>query len=376
MTGQNSGLRVVVSGGGTGGHIYPALAIARGVVARGGEVLYIGTATGMEGDIVPRAGVPFAAVGSAGLSRSWSVHNVAALGRAGWGVVQAHAALRRFRPSVVAGTGGYVSAPVVLAACALRLPTLIHEQNAIPGLTNRWLGRLVDGVAVTFPAALPYFRHGRVKCTGLPVRPDILVADRVAARRNLGLDDEAFFLLSFGGSRGAKSLNQSMVEVIRALGGQPDLHLLHLTGQAGQAAFQAELDRRGINLANYGNVKVDAYRDQMADLLAAADLVIARAGAASIAELTVLGRPGILIPYPYAAGDHQVANAGELVAAGAARMILDRDLSGDRLLESIEELRRDRPLLGRMGRSAGELGRPRALDDILDFLEELTFGRS
>lgn len=364
-------LRLVVSGGGTGGHIYPALAIARGVLARGGEVLYAGTANGMESKIVPQAGIPFAAVGSAGFSRSSKAQNVAALGRAGWGAAQAYAVLRRFRPSIVAGTGGYVSAPVVAAAWALRIPTLIHEQNAVPGLTNRWLGRLADGVAVTFPSALPYFRHGKVRFTGLPVRPDITSADRATARREMGLAEDTFFLLSFGGSRGAQSLNLSMTEVIRTLGGQGGIRLLHLTGQAGRDAFFAELDRQGINLANYGNIMVEPYRDRMAEVLAAADLVIARAGAATIAELTALGRPSILIPYPYAAGDHQAANAAELVKAGAARVIVDRDLSGERLLENIEELRSHRDVLSQMSAQAAGLGRPQALEDILDFLQEL-----
>ncbi len=370
---SDGGLRVVVSGGGTGGHIYPALAIARGVLARGGTVLYAGTAAGMESSIVPREGIPFAGIASAGLSRSWSVRNLAALGRAGWGVAQACGVLRRFRPRVVAGTGGYVSAPVVLAAAAMRIPTLIHEQNAVPGLTNRSLSRLADGVAVTFPAALDRFPGRRVKYTGLPVRPEFLAADRAAARRRLGLAGDVFFLLSVGGSRGAHSLNMGMVDVIRALGGQKDLELVHLTGQAGRPAFQAELDRRGIILANYGNVRVEAYRDDMADLMAAADLVIARAGAASIAELTVLGRPSILVPYPFAAANHQQVNAEELVARGAARMILDRDLSGACLVENIGYLRRDPGARERMARAALELGRPRALEDILDFIERLAF---
>jgi len=364
-------LRVVVSGGGTGGHIYPALAIARGVLGRGGAVLYIGTAAGMEASIVPRAGIPFAGVDSAGLSRSLSLRNLAALGRAGRGVVQAARLLRRFRPRVVAGTGGYASAPVVLAACALRMPTLIHEQNAVPGLTNRSLGRLADGVAVTFPSAQACFPGRRVKYTGLPVRPEFLDVDRTAARRELGLLSDDFFLLSLGGSRGAQSLNRAMAEVIERLGGKAGVHLLILTGQTGREVFQAGLEQRGINLANYGNIKVEAYRDDMASLMAAADLVVARAGAASIAELTVLGRPSILIPYPHAAADHQRANAAELATCGAARVIPDRDLAGGRLVETVEELFGDPAARRRMAEAALSLGRPRALEDILDFLEDL-----
>jgi len=370
------GWRVVVSGGGTGGHVYPALAIARGVLERGGTVLYVGTAGGLEAQIVPRAGIPFACVGSAGLSRSLTWRNLAALSKAGWGAAQAVRLLRRFRPAVVAGTGGYASAPVVCAARFLRIPALIHEQNVVPGLTNRWLGRLVNGVAVTFPAAAPRFRKARVRCTGLPVRPEILAADRAAARRRLGLAPDTFFLLSFGGSRGARSLNRAMLDVVAAMGGEPQAAVMHLTGQAGYAEFVAGLEERGINLAKYGNVKVEDYRDDMADLQAAADLVVCRAGAASCAELTVLGKPAILVPYPYAAGNHQQANAEQLAAAGAARMILDRELSGGVLWNAIGELRRDRGELGRMSRASAALGRPQALADILDFLAEVSSGSS
>ncbi|MBC7106849.1 MAG: undecaprenyldiphospho-muramoylpentapeptide beta-N-acetylglucosaminyltransferase, partial [Firmicutes bacterium] len=300
-------MRCVVTGGGTGGHIYPALAIARGLKERyGAEVLYVGTVRGLEAELVPRAGLPFAAISAGGLRRRADPGNLLALARTARGFFQAWALLGRWRPAVVVGTGGFVCGPAVLAAVVRGIPTLIHEQNAYPGLTNRLLAGLVRQVALTFPEAAAHLpRRARVAVTGLPVRPEIAEADRGAARRALGIGSESRVLLVFGGSRGARKINEAMVAVLRAFCGRPGVHVIHATGKTEYRDYAARLEASGIKIASCGNITLTPYLYDMAAALAAADLVVCRAGASTIAELTVRGLPAVLVPYPHAAARHQ-----------------------------------------------------------------------
>lgn len=362
-------MHFVVTGGGTGGHIYPALAIARGLMEKypGATVHYLGSERGLEKDIVPRAGLEFTPLPLAGLQRRLTPHNL----RAGLLALAAVGRVRRLLkarpPAAVIGTGGYVCGPVVLAAASLGIPTLIHEQNAFPGLTNRWLARLVNAVALTFPEAAPHFKgRARKVVTGLPVRPELLQADRDKCRQNLGLLPGQLLILAFGGSQGARSINLAMLDMCRQLAGRTDVCLLHVTGPAQYEWFCRELGAAGINEDKFANINIKPYLHNMPAVLGAADLVICRAGAATIAEITVLGLPSILIPYPYAAANHQVHNARALVRAGAAVMIHDAELSGPLLQQKVGELLENRPLMASMARSAAALGRPRALEEILD----------
>lgn len=367
-------MRFIVCGGGTGGHIYPALAVARGLKQKytGCEVLYVGTAGGMEADIVPREGIPFVPICAAGLKRRLSLVNFWSCGRALWGVVQALKILRRFKPAAVVGTGGYASGPVVLAAAIWGIPSLIHEQNALPGITNRLLARFVDRVCVTFAGSRAYFGDKKkIKVTGLPVRPEILTAERGRGLSSLGIEPGKFVLLSFGGSRGARSINRAMARVVKDFAGDPGIFIVHATGKNGYEEFFSFLRGEGIELGEIGNVKVVPYIYNMHDALAAADLVISRAGAATIAELTVLGVPAILVPYPYAAENHQEYNARALEREGAAQVILDRRLSGELLSKKIKKLVEDKIMLSKMAQSCRKLGKPRALNDILDCIEEI-----
>ncbi len=367
-------MRFIVSGGGTGGHIYPALAVARGLKHRyaGCEVLYVGTAGGMEADIVPREGIPFASICASGLKRKLSPANLLSCGRALLGVGQALCILRRFKPAAVVGTGGYASAPVVMAAVISGVPTLIHEQNALPGIANRLLARFVDRVCVTFAGSRAYFGNKKkVRVTGLPVRPEILRAERGRGLSSLGIEPGRFILLSFGGSRGARSINRAMAKVIKNFAGDPHLFIVHSTGNTGYEEFAVFLREEGIELGEIGNVKVMPYIYNMHDALAAADLVVSRAGAATIAELTVLGVPAILVPYPYAAENHQEYNARALEREGAAQVILDHRLSGELLSKKIKKLVEDKIMLAKMAQSCRKLGKPRALEDILDCIGEI-----
>lgn len=370
-------MRVLLTGGGTGGHIYPALAIARGIKEKHpeAEILFVGTAKGMEADIVPRAGFSFRTVTVEGLTRKISVKALATLLKTSKGCFEAWQIIRDFKPSVVVGTGGYVCGPVVLIASILGIPALIHEQNAYPGITNRLLARTVKKVAVTFPESRKYFPNKTdVVLTGLPVRPEIQAAEREKAIHSLGLDMDKFTVLTVGGSRGARSINKAMIKVISDAASRPDIQIIHMTGRTGFDETVTDLKTAGIDLVNNGNITVEPYLYNIDEAMAAADLVICRAGATTIAEITVRGLPAILIPYPYASDNHQEHNAQALVKNGAALMILDRDLTGPKLWETVRGLYQDSDRLAAMGESSRKLGKPGALGQLLEMIEEAVNG--
>jgi UDP-N-acetylglucosamine--N-acetylmuramyl-(pentapeptide) pyrophosphoryl-undecaprenol N-acetylglucosamine transferase len=365
-------MRVVITGGGTGGHIYPALAVARGIKDRHrqAELLYIGTESGLESDLVPKACISFSAITAVGLKRKMSLHNLTVPWKVTGGMLRAAKLLRDFSPRVVVGTGGYVCGPVVLAATLLKIPTLIHEQNAFPGITNRILSRFADCVAVTFSESFKYFpKRAKLKLTGLPVRTEILAVDREKARASLKLSPEIKFLLSFGGSQGARSINQAVPVLMSNFSNDPGVHILHITGPRGYDEFSEA--NKSICMDNHGNITAVPYLYNMPEALAAADLVICRAGAATLAELTARGLPGILIPYPYASENHQEHNARALVKRDAAEMILDRELSGEALYEKVKELLANPSRLNKMSEASKKQGHPTALEEILDCIEEI-----
>lgn len=367
-------MRFIVAGGGTGGHIYPALAIARGLLERypGAEVLYVGTKGGMEADIVPREGLAFRGITSAGLVRKVTARNLAVLWRVGTGFFEARRIIREWRPDAAVGTGGYACGPVILAAALARVPTLIHEQNALPGITNRLLSRFAGLVAVTFADSVNYF-HGKAKVliTGLPVRPEILRSNREAGLKNLKLPPGPFIIFSFGGSRGARSINRAIIPVIEHFRNNPGVHILHVTGKELHAEFCSDCEKQGIKLDIYGNVTIVPYLYNIEDAMAVAGLVVSRAGAATLAELTALGIPSILAPYPYAAENHQEYNARALEKQGAAVVILDRDLKGELLINTVQQLLDNRGKLNEMAVAAREFGRPNALRDIIRCIDSL-----
>lgn len=366
-------MRFVVTGGGTGGHIYPALAIARGLQKDfGAEVYYLGGTRGMEAEIVPRAGFPFEAIALEGFRRSLSPANVLVAWRAARGVAQAWRLIKKIRPAAVVGTGGYVCGPVVLAASWQGIPTLIHEQNALPGVTNRILSRFARQIALTFEDSKQYFpRKARTKVTGLPVRPEVLKAERFSARIKLGIPPDAVVVLSFGGSQGARSINNALSGVLSASAGRQDVHFLHVTGPRQYDYFMDNISQNGISLVNAGNIIITPYMYDMPEAMAASDLVVCRAGAATLAELTVLGLPGILIPYPHAAENHQEHNARAMERAGAAVVIRDGELSPEILLGKINSLLSDSASLSAMSACSKALGKPGALDDILDWMRNM-----
>jgi UDP-N-acetylglucosamine--N-acetylmuramyl-(pentapeptide) pyrophosphoryl-undecaprenol N-acetylglucosamine transferase len=348
---------VIVAGGGTGGHLFPGIAVACRLRERvGAEVVFVGSSYGIETRVVPRLGYPLRTLPTRALRGRGPAAALGAGMRFGASLVSAWRMIREIQPDLVLGVGGYASAPAVVAARLAGVPTVLLEQNAIPGVTNRWLGRIVDRVCVAFPETRSAFPSNRAVFTGNPVRGEI-----VQARRAL----EAFSVLLFGGSAGAHRLNEVGVEAMARLAQRrPAPRIVHQTGEADRDWVASRYAALGIE------ADVRAFIDDMGAAYAEADLVVCRAGATTIAELAAVGKPAILVPYPYAADDHQRKNAEALVQRGAARMILDRELTAELLAAEIAELRDDPARLRAMGEAARAFGRPDAADRVVDVCVE------
>ena len=359
-------MNVLIAAGGTGGHIYPGIAVAQEIMRRdpNSKVQFVGTARGLETRLVPQAGFELKLIESAGLknvSLSARVRGLAVLPRS---FVATRRLLQNFQPDVVVGAGGYVSGPVVLTAALMKVPTLVMESNALPGLTNRMLARFVDRAAVSFEQALPYFR-GKARVTGNPVRREFFDVPR--KQRESG----KFSLLVFGGSQGARAINEAMVAALPRLKELPvELRIKHQTGAADFEKVQA-----GYDALSWGDrAEVRSYIDNMVADFAAADLVVCRAGATTTAELIAAGKASIMIPFPQAADDHQRKNAEALQVAGASRMILQQELSGNRLAQEIERLVQSPEDLNRMEQASRQLGHGDAAAAAVDMIEELSHG--
>lgn len=368
-------VRVILTGGGTGGHIYPALAIAKGLLARdaGTQILYVGIQDGMEARLVPEAGITFMGISGKGLPRKLSLDTIKVLGKSLKALWETKAILRKFHPDLVVGTGGYVSGPVVLTASLFNIPTMLHEQNALPGITNRILARFVRRVMVTFPESISHFGAlKKLELVGLPVRPEIGKVSREVGVNKFGLRSDRLTLLVTGGSRGALTINQAMITVLEQLNRRSDIQVIWATGKVTYSQTIKELEARGMNWQRPG-WRVLEYLKDMPEALACADIYIGRAGAASLAELMVAGIPSVLIPYPYAAENHQEHNAQALVHAGAAHVILDSECDGERLWKEVDSLISQPKLLAAMGTAARTLAQPEALNKIVDLCWEIAW---
>ena len=354
-------MKVLLAGGGTGGHINPALAIA-GIIRThipDAEFLFAGTPGGMEARLIPQAGYRLAPIKVAGFQRRLSVKNIGRNIRAVWYLAgsgaRARQIVREFAPDIAIGTGGYVAGPVIRAAAKMGVPSAIHEQNAYPGVTNKILAKEVDHVMLTVKEALPYFEKDiRYTVTGLPVRAELLHKTREQARRELGFDD-AFTILSFGGSLGAGCINDTMAEVLRwHISKGLAVNHIHGYGGMGKETFPQKMDAYGIPLKSK-RIRITEYINDMDTCMAAADLVICRSGANALAELEALGKPAILIPSPVVAGNHQYHNAMVLGKAGAAQVIEQKDVTNEDMISRIEALYHDRPRLQSMAQNAASL---------------------
>ncbi|MCI1986004.1 MAG: undecaprenyldiphospho-muramoylpentapeptide beta-N-acetylglucosaminyltransferase [Lactobacillus sp.] len=356
-------MRVIVSGGGTGGHIYPALALLEQLKARGllDEVLYIGTEKGLESRIVPKAGIPFATIELQGFKRKLTLENVKTVTVFLQGLGKAKKILRDFKPDVVVGTGGYVSGAILFEAARLHIPTVIHEQNSVAGVTNKFLARFVDKIGIVFPEVAAAFPANKIATVGNPRAQqvaDLKPNDRLA---DFGLDPKRRTLLIFGGSRGAPKINQAVQEALPAFG-QADFQTLFVTGRRHFESVQSQL--HGLP----ANVKVVPYVDDMPAILPDIALVIGRSGATSIAELTALGIPSILIPSPNVTHNHQMINAQSLGKAGAAVVIPETALTAD-FATTVVDLMQDDARLVEMTRAAKHLGVPDASDRLIALMQ-------
>lgn len=357
-------MKVILSGGGTGGHIYPALTIADQIKALqpDAEIIFVGTKHGLEKDIIPRYGYSLRFIDVAGFRRSLSPDTLRSAVKLVRGLLDARRIIKEERPDLVIGTGGYVCGPIVLLAALNKIPCCIQEQNAMPGVTNKILSRFVSKVFLGYREAGKYFTGGaELEYTGNPIRTEILEHTREEALRELGLDPAKQTVLVSGGSRGARSINKAMLEAELALSGRHEVQVLHATGEVNYAEHMAELERRG-GVAD--NIIVKPYLHNMPVALAAADLAVFRAGAIGLAELTAKGIPSVLVPYPYATANHQEFNARAVEAKGAAKVILDKELTGERILETIEHLLLHQEELKKMRAAAKSLGRPQAAEVI------------
>lgn len=371
-------MRIIVSGGGTGGHIYPALTIVRAIQKKipDAEFLYVGTKDGLEADIVPKEGIPFETVNIQGFKRSLTPENLVRGAQAFGGVVKAMGIVRRFKPDVAVGTGGYVCGPILLASSLMGIPTLIQEQNVMPGVTNRLLARFVSCIAMGTKEAAEHFPKGKRVFTGNPIREEVMRARSEDGKKLFGLDPKAKTVLVSGGSRGARSINRAMIGVLAHYACRDGVQILHVTGKVGYEETMQSLKEAGVDLDAAGNLFVEPYLYNMPQALACADVAVFRAGAIGIAELTARGVPSVLIPYPFAAANHQEMNARAVATAGAARMILDRELTAERLLSVLAELLSEDAKLRRMAKAAKKLGRPKAADEIASRVIRLARGHT
>ena len=355
---------MVIAGGGTGGHLYPGIAVAHALKKRDPRtvVTFVGTARGIEARIVPQEGFELDLIRSAGLKGKSAGAVARGVGLLPLSALDAWQTLSRRRPDLVIGVGGYSSGPVLAIAAARSIPTLLLEQNAIPGLTNRWLARLVDAAGVTYESSLRYF-HGHGFVSGNPVREAFLsIGPRpatVTERR----------ILVFGGSQGAHAINQAMVAAATHVRDIPGpCAIVHQTGERDLEAVKAGYAAAGIV------ADVRAFIADMPHQMAEADVVVCRAGATTLAELTAAGRVGILIPFPLATDDHQRANARTIEAAGAAVMLDEKDLTGERLGAELTALLTDDDRRLTMATRARGLARPDAADVIAARAETLMQG--
>lgn len=368
-------MKIIFTCGGSAGHVNPALAVAQQFEAHhpGCEILFVGAEKGMEQRLVTQAGYPIETVKVSTFERAWSWkvlrHNVGSALKLPVGQREAMDILKKFKPDLVVGTGGYASYPAVHAAAKRRIPCAIHESNAYPGLTTRALANQVDLVMVGFPEAAEYYKDAKkVAVTGTPVRGEFFSLDRERARLELGLTDSQPLVISFWGSQGAGHMSDKTVDFVERWAAEGRrFHYVHAAGRDYED-MTTELKRRGVSVSG-GEVR--PYIDDMPVVMAAADLVICRAGASTIGELTALGKPAILVPSPFVAANHQYKNAKVLADRGGVELAEEKDCTGQSLYQSAMELLADGGRRAAMGRALRQLAAPRAAQDIYENLISL-----
>ncbi len=362
-------MRILLAGGGTGGHVFPALTIAQEIKGKhpDAEFLFIGTERGVESKVIPGAGFPLKTIATIGIPRDISGRILVFPFALLWSIWESFTIEAGFMPDIVIGTGGYVSGPVGLAAYLLGIPLVIQEQNSLPGFTTRVLATMSGRIFLTFPESARYFSKRKLSVHGNPTRRELGSLCRSEGKRRLGLREDLRTLLIIGGSQGSRAINNAVLDGLSAILGIPDLQLVWQSGS---------LDFERLSEATSGvrdRVFVREFIEDMASALAAADLVAARSGAMTLAEIAVCGLPSILIPLPFAAGDHQRRNSESFRRRGAAVVILQDELTGMKFSDTVVELLSDPDRIQSMSTAARKLGRPDAAamiaDRILDYMK-------
>ncbi|MBE5039962.1 undecaprenyldiphospho-muramoylpentapeptide beta-N-acetylglucosaminyltransferase [Ructibacterium gallinarum] len=371
-------MRLLFAGGGTAGHINPALAVANYFCqhAADTQVRFVGTAEGLETGLVPRSGYPLDLIRVHGFDRSLTLQNLKNVCELPGAVIHAGKIIKKFRPDVVVGTGGYVAGPVLYAAARRHIPTLIHESNAFPGITTRILSRYVDTVALGVEDAGKYLSKAKnLVVTGTPLRPSLLAAGEFEARRKLELDDRPFLVI-FGGSLGARDFNRTVVDWICQTAPLEKYQILMGTGKLHQYDDVMErFHQNGVDPSAWKQVKICEYIYDMDVVMRAADLVISRAGASTLCELTALGKPAVLVPSPYVTGNHQEHNARAVERGGGAKVILEKDFTPDVLEETVSQLTSDKKILIEMKKASRALGHINATEVLYQEIIKLVRAR-
>ena len=362
-------MKVVLSCGGTGGHIYPAIAIADKIKEHhpDAEILFIGTKLGMENDLVPKAGYKIVGIDAKGIDRKNLLKNIETVVTYFEGSHEVKRILKEFKPDVVIGTGGYVTGSVISQAHRLGIKCCIHEQNAVPGVANKYLSGNADKVFISFEGTEKAFRHPeRVTLTGNPIRSSFTALDREECRKALGLSPEDKMVLVFGGSLGAEVLNRETLGLVDEMAGS-GIKLYFVTGKRYYEKIKAAVDSK----AGTEGLTLVAYADNMPQLMSAADLVVSRAGAIAVSEITASGKPSVLVPSPNVTNNHQYHNAKAVADAGAALLIEEKDLpeGGNVLAKKVLELAKDSTKLQQMSADAARIGRVDAAEVIYKNLE-------
>lgn len=373
----NAPERVIFTCGGTAGHVNPAVALAQLMIARkpDTEILFVGAERGLEKDLIPKAGFAFRTVHISSFHRSMKPaeikHNLISVGNYLRAPREARRILREFRPQVVIGTGGYASFPMVKAAAKLGIPTAVHESNMVPGLTTRLLEPFADRIMVGFEECRGQYRHpDRVVVTGTPVRGDFFTRTKQQAREELGIHDKRPLIVSFWGSLGAAGMNGEMATFLALEAAKEPFHHIHGAGGGYDALLRA-LKERGVDLKRHPSLEVRPYIYDMDRALRAADLVLCRAGASTISELTALGVPALIVPSPYVTNNHQEKNARVLERAGGACVLLEDEANGQVLFQRSCEILRDDARRASMSAAMEKLGIPDAAERIYQTVLEL-----
>jgi UDP-N-acetylglucosamine--N-acetylmuramyl-(pentapeptide) pyrophosphoryl-undecaprenol N-acetylglucosamine transferase len=346
-----------MAGGGTGGHVIPAIAVARELQSRGHQPIFIGTQTGFEAKLVPQAGFALEFIEIGGLMRVGLAQTIRTLTQLPAGFFRAIRFFQQYRPKAIFSMGGYVAGPVVLAALSRRLPVVIMEPNAMPGLTNRQMGRFVSRALVSFEESKRYFPSGKTEITGLPVRPEFF--ELTPKQRSIPIT-----ILITGGSRGSRTLNES-ARASWPYFKNENIRLVHQTGTDAYESLATDFAKSGVK------GELMPFISDMVSAFAQADLIVCRSGAGAVAELGAAGKPAVLVPFPYAADDHQLRNAEAFQHAGAASLILDREMSGRRLYDEVMTLIAEPGRLEAMGQRARTFAHPNAAQRAADILESL-----